>query len=59
MKATYKDGIVSVDFEGIKGFATKGVEALQDFIDQLQDVKIQMKKDQMKSKKNKEKKLEV
>jgi len=55
MKVEYKDGIVSVDFEGMKGFATKGVQALQDFIDQLQDVKIQMKNDQAKPKKRKKK----
>jgi hypothetical protein len=51
MKIKYKNGIVSVDFEGMKGFATKSVEALQDFIDQLQDVKIQMKKERKKAKK--------
>jgi hypothetical protein len=45
MKFKYKDGCVQVDFEGMKGFATRSPDALQDFIDRFQEVKLRMKKD--------------
>jgi hypothetical protein len=45
MKLKYKDGYLQVDFEGMKGFGTRSPEALQDFIDQFEEVKLTMKKD--------------
>ena len=45
LKLKYKNGCLSVDFEGMKGFATRSPEALQDFIDQFLEMKLRMKRD--------------
>ena len=45
MKFKYKDGYLEVDFEGMKGFGTRSPEALQEIIDQFEEVKLRMKKD--------------
>ena len=55
MKIKYKNGCLTVDFEGMTGFVTKSHEALQDMIDQFEEAKLRMKKDAKSTRKQRRK----